>query len=99
MSVELASDEEEESQTLGIGTLIPAFPLSLARVSPVGRESKSNLDSSVPAHIRRPELPSRATEGAPKLPVELELDLGSVEHGLISRSTPEESSDSDTDRN
>ena len=64
LSVELASDEEEESQTLGIGTLFSAFPLSLARVSPVGRESKSKLDSSVPAHIRRPELPSRATGGA-----------------------------------
>ena len=97
LSVELASDEEEESQTLGIGTLFPAFPSSLARVSPVGRESKSKLDSSVAAHIRRPELPSQATGGVPKLPLELELDLGSVEQGLISRSTPEGSSDPDTD--
>ena len=100
LSVELASDEEEELQTLGIGTLFSAFPSSLARVSPVGGESKSKLDilsHQLPAHIRRPELPSRATGGVPKLPVELELDLSSVEQELISRSTPEGTSDSDTD--
>ena len=106
LSVELASDEEEESQTLGIGTLTSVFPSSLLRVSPVGGESKSKLDSNItshqlPAHIRRPELPSQGgtggSGGTPKLPVELELDLSSVEQELISRSTPEGISDSDTD--
>ena len=103
LSVELVSDEEE-SQTLGTGVLTSAFPSSLLRVSPVGGESKSKLDPNIaqqlPAHIRRPELPSQKTGGsggAPKLPVELELDLSSVEQELISRSTPEGISDSDTD--
>ena len=104
-SVELATSDEEESQTLGTGILTSAFPSSLLRVSPIGSESKSKLDPSisthqVPVHIRRPELPSQGTGGSggvPKLPVELELDLSSVEQELISRSAPEGISDSDTD--
>ena len=106
LSVELTSDKEEESQTLGIGTLTSAFPSSLSRVSPVGSESESKVDPNItfshqlPAHIRRPDLPSQgigASGGVAKLPLKLELDLNSVEQESISRSAPEGVSDSDTD--
>ena len=97
LSVEIVTDEEE-SQTIGLGRLASSLPSSVLRASPVGSESLK-LDSDytrLPAHIKRPELPSRVSgrDSVHKLPVELDV---STEQELISRSTPEGISDSDTD--
>ena len=98
LCVELVSDDEE-SQTLGTGTLSSSFPLTSLRGSPIGSESNLKVDQStatyqLPAHIKRPELASPEGGG---LPVESKVDVHSVRQELTLRSTPEGISDSDTD--